>query len=138
MLQSLLFRQTNKRSNSKILLIPASKPGKKIYSSRHNLLNSQCFSLSEREEKELSTGKVHFSETQTVSQRCPTPDNGNHTAGTNCLDLPTQKCVALPNATAPARAGDNDKREISAKNRQKSNSFSKSVVSFKNAFLPVS
>ena len=82
-------------------------------------INSQCFSLSEREEKGPSTRKVHFSETQTVPQRCPTPDNGNHAAGTNCLDLPTQKCVASPNATATARAGDNDKREISAKNRQK-------------------
>lgn len=79
-------------------------------------------------EKRRSTGKVHFSETQTVSQRCPTPDNGNHAAGTNCLDLPTQKRVASPSATAPARTGDNGKREISAKNRQKSNSFRNSVL----------
>lgn len=51
------------------------------------------------------------------------------TGGTNCLDLPTQKCVASLNAAAPARAGDN-KTDISAKNRQKSNSFSNSVMAF--------
>lgn len=84
----------------------------------------------QREEKGLSTGKVHFSEKQTVSQRCPMPDNGNHAAGTNCLDLPTQKCVASPNATATARAGDQDKKESSAKNRQKNQIVSAAVCFF--------
>lgn len=57
--------------------------------------------------------------------------------GTNCLDLPMQKCVASLNTAASARAGDDDKTEISAKNRQKSNSFSNTVVGFfKIHFFP--
>lgn len=84
----------------------------------------------QREEKGLSTGKVHFSEKQTISQRCPMPGNGNHAAGTNCLDLPAQKFVASPNATATARAGDQDKKENSAKNRQKNQIVSAAVCFF--------
>lgn len=52
------------------------------------------------------------------------------TGGTNCLDLSTQKYVASLNTAVPSRAGDNSKTQTSAKNRQKSKSYSHSVVGF--------